>query len=100
MVDWLVRSRFGRIPAVSIPEAEAGADGVQSQSVAETGTRLREESLRGGCGTQAAGADAQPHRNAGQFQFRCVALTSVALTCVGFRSVLLVFSFYDFHEVP
>ena len=45
----LRRSRIGRFPAVAVPEAEASAHGVQSESAAQTGARLREESLRGRC---------------------------------------------------
>ena len=73
----LRRSRIGRFPAVAVPEAEASAHGVQSESAAQTGARLREESLRGRCWAQATGPGPQPHRNSGVYLI-CISAISLA----------------------
>lgn len=59
------RSRHTRLSPPAIQEAEENKDGLQPQSVAEAGARVREKSLRRRRGEEAAGAGALVDGNAG-----------------------------------
>lgn len=62
------RSRHFRLPAATLQETEENKDCLQPESVAETGARVREESLRRGRGKEAIGTGVIVNGDTGGFE--------------------------------
>jgi len=60
------RTGHTRISVATVQKTQEDKDRVQPQSAAETGTRVREKSLRGRRRTQTVGPVAESHRNSGE----------------------------------
>ena len=63
--DSFVRTRIGGISTIAIPQAETRANSIQSESIVEIGTRLREEPLRRRSREETISASFKSDRNSG-----------------------------------